>query len=276
MVATTGAAVKLMALKEPIFPVPLPTRPIDGVLFVHWNTVPDTAPLNVMAVVFNPLHTTWLGTAFSVGVGFTVMVNVLAVPVQVMPPLVKDGVTVMVAVTGAVPIFTALKLAIGPVPLAASPIDVVLFVQLYTVPVAVPIKVTVLVALLLQTTWLLTGATVGVGLTVMVNNTGDPVQVTPPLVKFGVTVIVAITGEEVVFTAVKGRMFPVPLPPSPIDGVVLVQVKTVPDTVPLKVIVPNELPLHTTWLATAPTVGTGFTTTVAVMGVPVQVTPSFV
>ena len=68
--------------------------------------------------------------ATAVGVGLTVIVKVLGVPVQVPPPLVNDGVTVMVATTGAAVALVAVKLAILPEPLAANPIDVVLFVQL--------------------------------------------------------------------------------------------------------------------------------------------------
>ncbi len=41
-----------------------------------------------MAAVEALLHTTWLDIAFTVGDGFTVIVNVRAVPVQVLPPLV--------------------------------------------------------------------------------------------------------------------------------------------------------------------------------------------
>ena len=60
------------------------------------------------------------------GVGLTVIVKLLAVPVQ---PL-AEGVTVMVAVTGAVLLFTAVKSAMLPVPLPVRPIDVSLLVQL--------------------------------------------------------------------------------------------------------------------------------------------------
>ena len=52
--------------------------------------------------------------------------NVCAVPGQ---PFTV-GVTVMVAVTGVVPVLIAVKAAILPVPLAASPIAGLLFVQL--------------------------------------------------------------------------------------------------------------------------------------------------
>ena len=43
----------------------------------------------------------------------------------------------MVAVTGAVPVFTAAKAAILPVPLAAKPMEGAEFVQLYTIVPAV-------------------------------------------------------------------------------------------------------------------------------------------
>ena len=69
-------------------------------------------------------------TAFTVAVGFTVIVNVLLVPTQLTPPLLNVGVTVIVAVTGARPVLLAVKDNILPVPLAARPIDGVLLIQL--------------------------------------------------------------------------------------------------------------------------------------------------
>ena len=54
------------------------------------------------------------------------IVNVSVPPEQ----LFADGVTIMVAVTGAVPVFVAVNAPILPVPDAARPIDVLLFVQL--------------------------------------------------------------------------------------------------------------------------------------------------
>ena len=75
-------------------------------------------------------HNTWLGTAFTEAVGLTVMVNVIGVPTQATAPLVIVGVTVMVAVTGAAVALVAVKDAILPAPVAASPIDGVLFTQL--------------------------------------------------------------------------------------------------------------------------------------------------
>ena len=72
-----------------------------------------------------PLQTTWFAGTLAIGVGFTVMLKVVAVPVQ---PLAV-GVTVTVAVTGALVLFVAVNALMSPVPLAANPIDVSLFVQ---------------------------------------------------------------------------------------------------------------------------------------------------
>ena len=84
----------------------------------------------MMAVNGAPVQTRSSGTGLTVGVGLTVMVNVLGVPVHVTPALVKRGVTVMVAVMGVLPVLVAGKAAMFPVPLAASPIAGLLLVQL--------------------------------------------------------------------------------------------------------------------------------------------------
>ena len=76
-----------------------------------------------------PLHATWLVGRITCPDGFTIMVKVFAGPAQLTVPFVNVGVTVIVAVTGTVPLLIALKFEISPVPLAASPIDVVLFIQ---------------------------------------------------------------------------------------------------------------------------------------------------
>ena len=65
--------------------------------------------------------------AFAVALAFTLIVNVTGVPVQIFPALVYDGVTVIVAVLLVVPLLIAVKDGIFPVPLAASPILVLLF-----------------------------------------------------------------------------------------------------------------------------------------------------
>ena len=57
------------------------------------------------------------------------MVNVLDDPLQLIPELVKVGVTVMVATTGAVVVLRAVNGPISPLPADASPMLVVLLVH---------------------------------------------------------------------------------------------------------------------------------------------------
>ena len=84
----------------------------------------------------------------------TVIVKLVVGPVQGTPPLVKVGVTVIVAVTGDVPVLMAVNAAILPVPLAPSPIEGVLLTQLYVVvpPVLTVPKAMAVVLVPLQTT----------------------------------------------------------------------------------------------------------------------------
>ena len=95
-----------------------------------------------------------MATAVTVALGFTVMVKVDGAPAQLTPPLVYVGDTVMVAVTGAVVAFAAVKLGRLPVPLAAKPMEVVLFVQAYVIvpPVVGLPKATAVEAEPVQTT----------------------------------------------------------------------------------------------------------------------------
>lgn len=98
-----------------------------------------------------------------------------------MPVGVVTGVTVIVAVTGALVRLIALKDAMLPLPLAARPIDGVLFTQLNVVPATGPVNVTGAVGSPLQTVWLGgTGLTVGVGFTVtvaVIDGPGQPLAV---------------------------------------------------------------------------------------------------
>ena len=57
------------------------------------------------------------------------MVKLLAAPTQDVPPLVNVGVTVMVAITGAVVVLSAAKGPIFPLPADAKPMLVVLLVH---------------------------------------------------------------------------------------------------------------------------------------------------
>ena len=87
IVAITGSAVRLIAVNAAILPVPLAARPIEVLLFVQLYTVPATVPVKLTEVVA-PLQTIWFAGVFTTGVGFTVIVKVFDVPVQVVPPLV--------------------------------------------------------------------------------------------------------------------------------------------------------------------------------------------
>ncbi len=127
MVPVNGAPVVLVAVKFRL-PVPLAPRPMAVLLFVQLYTVPATVPVKVCVTVA-PAHTVWLAGWFTVGIGFTVIVNVIGVPGQVIV-LVKLGVTVIVAVCGTLVALMAVKLAILPTPDAARPMLVLLFVQL--------------------------------------------------------------------------------------------------------------------------------------------------
>ena len=92
-----------------------------------------------MAVVAAPLQYTSLLMILATGVGLTVMVNDMGVPVH---PL-ADGVTVMVATTGTVPVLMAVNDPILPVPLEARPIEGLSLLQVNDVPATDPLKLTV-------------------------------------------------------------------------------------------------------------------------------------
>jgi hypothetical protein len=78
------------------------------------------------------------------------------------------GVTVIVAVIDVVPVFTALKPAIFPEPLAGIPIEVLEFVQVKVAPVTGLVKFVAGTALPLQKVAFAGTTTVGTGLIVIV------------------------------------------------------------------------------------------------------------
>ena len=117
-----------------MLPVPDEPNPILDVVLVHVNVEPATGPVNVIKAVESWSQITCPVTAVRVGVGFTVIVNVIGVPLQ---PFLA-GVTVIVATSGAEVVFVVAKAPILPVPLAANPIAGVLFVHVYVVLVKDP------------------------------------------------------------------------------------------------------------------------------------------
>ena len=56
MVAVTGLAVALVAVKEAMFPEPLAASPMEAVLFVQLKVAPAVVLVKLMAVVVEPLH----------------------------------------------------------------------------------------------------------------------------------------------------------------------------------------------------------------------------
>lgn len=218
--AVCTTAVALVAVKLAILPVPDAARPMLVLVLVQLYTVPATAPVKITAFVAVPLHNICSNTAFTVGIGFTVMVNVIGLPVQVVPPLVYLGVTVMVPVNGAPVVLVDTKFRL-PAPLAARPMAGLLLVQLYTVPATGPLKAWVTVAPA-HTVWFATAFTDGIGFTVMVNVIGVPGQVTP-LLKFGVTVMVATCGVVPALLATKLAILPAPLAARPMLVLLFVQ-----------------------------------------------------
>ena len=215
IVAVSAVVPVLEAVKLAMFPVPDAARPIDVLSFVQLYVVPATSPVKVTAVVEALLHKVSSDGSSTVGVGFTVIVKVSDVPVQEF----ALGVTSIVAVSDVVPAFVAVKLAISPVPLAAKPIEVLSFVQLYVVPVTVPLNVTAVVDALLHKVSSDGSSTVGVGFTVIVKVSGVPAQ---PFA-LGVTSIVAVSAIVPVFVAVKLAIFPVLDAARPIEALSFVQ-----------------------------------------------------
>jgi hypothetical protein len=56
IVAITVVVPALVAVKEGMFPVPLPTKPMDGVLLTHAKVEPDTGPEMLITDVVAPLQ----------------------------------------------------------------------------------------------------------------------------------------------------------------------------------------------------------------------------
>ena len=168
-----------------------------------------------MAVTGSFLQNTPLAGWLTSGSGFTVIVNVIAVPGQ---PF-AEGVTVIVEMTGAAVLLIPVNEGILPVPLAANPIEGSLFVQLYEVLVTVPVKLIAEVVEALHISWSFGCATSGTGLTVIAKVFAGPLQ---PLTS-GVTVMLDVTGTAVLLMAVKDGIGPFPEAASPVDVLSFVQ-----------------------------------------------------
>jgi hypothetical protein len=125
-VAIDGVVPPSVAVNGVVLPTPLAPRPTVVLLLAHRNVVPLTVPVNVSAGMAVPLHTVCAEGTVTSGVGLTVMVKLCAVPIQ--PAAV--GVTVMAALSGTMPVLTAVKAAMLPLPVAPRPTVVLLLDQL--------------------------------------------------------------------------------------------------------------------------------------------------
>ncbi len=175
------------------------------------------------------------------GVGLTVTLKDTGKPVH--PLYLGTMVTEAEPATGKNGRIEATSVASG-IPIAVPPLIS------NNTPDGVPLNAKVSERMSLQKVKPMGAMATGCGLTVMVNIFGGPSQVTPPVVRCGVTSMVATIGSVPELMAVKGAIiFPVPLAAKPIEGSLLVQVYVVvPLTlVVVKVIMAVEVPVHTSW-----------------------------
>ena len=150
----SGVTPAFVAVNEGTLPLPLlAPRPIASFVRDQEKVAPGTLLVNTMDGTDKPIQWVWFATVLIFGTGFTVIVNVMGVPVQTAPVVGEvTGVTVIVAAIGALVALVVINEAISPEPLAAKPMPVLLFVQLKMVPGTDPVKLISAVAEPLQST----------------------------------------------------------------------------------------------------------------------------
>ena len=133
-----------------------------------------------------------------------VTVKLIELPLQ----LFENAVTVILETMGTVKLLVAENISIFPTPLALIPVAALSLIHLYSVPeTADPLKMIGLICSFPHMVMSATGFTDGVGLTLMLNENGVPLQ---PFVK-GVTVTVLFMGILEIFCAVNEDILPDPL-----------------------------------------------------------------
>jgi hypothetical protein len=142
----------------------MPVIPGNAVPEVQLNAAPAISEVGLKLAVSPEQIVIVIGELVIDGAGFTVIKKVCGEPLQ---PF-AEGVTTIADVIAAVPVFVAIKEAMSPVPLAAIPVAVLLFVHANVVPDTAPVKVIAVVLAPLHRVWLVGTVTVGVGLTVIV------------------------------------------------------------------------------------------------------------
>jgi hypothetical protein len=148
-----------------MFPVPEEVKPIKGLSLDQSYRVPSiTEPIKLIGSALVLAQSICEAMLSIPGVGLTKILNTMGVPKQVL----ENGVTVICAEMGRVELLLVVKLFMFPEPMAGNPINVLVFVQLNTVPaIGEPVKLTGLVVLSPQTTWLGIASTLGIGSTVI-------------------------------------------------------------------------------------------------------------
>ena len=81
--AINGFTPLLIPVNPVIFPVPLPIKPIAGIVFVQLYEVP--VPVKLTAATCEPAHITWSIGSFTCGVGLTIIVTFSVAPTHVAP-----------------------------------------------------------------------------------------------------------------------------------------------------------------------------------------------
>ena len=266
-VTTTVVVIGLVPVFTAVNPMslePVLVKPVVGSVLVHeYVEVPPVLIVENGISTLSPSETTMSTVEFTWAVGLTVISKGVAGPVQLTPPFSNIGVTVIVAITGFVPLFIAVKAEMFPLPEAAKPIEVKSFVQLnIVVPFILAVEnSTKDVSNPFETIWFPIEFTWPVGFTVISNVIGSPTLVSPPFSKLGVTTIVPDIGASVVFVAVIS-IFPVPAFERPIAELSLVHVYVI---VPPDMLVVNSSKrfssLQTTWSSSGFTWANGFTVT---------------
>lgn len=249
--ADTGLLPVLIAVKAGTLPEPLAAKPIEVVLFVQAKVVPPVPEVKFEAGMLVPLQTVVLTGTVTEGVGFTVIVYVETVPVQLFAVAVIET----IAVTGLDPALIAVKGGISPVPLAARPMDGLEFVHVKVAPDVGLVSGVPATAIPLHNEIFAGTLTTGDGFTVIVYVEGIPLQFATE----GVTVIVATTGAVPVLIALKEGMLPLPPAPMPMEGLLLVQVNDPPAGTLEKLVAATVLVLQTVISAGTSAVGVGLT-----------------
>lgn len=165
------------------------------------------------------------------------------------------GVTTIVANIDPEVELVAAKDGISPIPLAPMPINEFELVQLNEPPIGRLTKLVVGIITLWQTSIFEGTVTIGVGLTVIVYVEGVPIQ----LFTVGITIIVAVILDVLVFVAVKVGIFPVPIAAKPTAVLEFDHVNVPPAGKLIKLDAGTVPLLQTTMLAGTVTNGVGLT-----------------